>query len=259
MRPSGTPMRTHMLIAPSRIFDLRRRKDVGSLSQHQGSVTCLAFAGDGHLLSGGEDGRIGLFRCKDWECLHVLRHKKPLQSLAVHPSSKLALSVGKDRSLRLWNLMTGKQAHAGLLPHEPLRILFSASGKYYVVMGEHSLVCYEAQAAKRLFEFKSKSRLAAMAVLRDERIYLAGEGSLVQIIDIDAAIASKEGVEACTLETGLRPRIKDLAIAPYSRDDILVAGCSSGTIKGFMLSESKEELFSHESKIRITCLTVAAH
>lgn len=152
--------------------------------------------------------------------------------------------------------MTGKQAHSSVLPYEPLRILFSASGKYYVVMGEYTCSCYEAQGAKSLFEFKSKSRLASMAILRDERIFLAGEGSLIQIIDIDASISDKD-VKVSPLETGLRPRIKDLATVAYSRDDILVAGCSSGTIKGFTLPDLKE-LFSHESKIRITCLTVTS-
>jgi len=31
--------------------------------------------------------------------------------LAVHPSGKLALSVGKDKTLRTWNLVKGRPAY----------------------------------------------------------------------------------------------------------------------------------------------------
>jgi protein MAK11 len=33
-------------------------------------------------------------------------------SLSVHPSGKLALSVGTDATLRTWNLVKGRQAYA---------------------------------------------------------------------------------------------------------------------------------------------------
>lgn len=33
-------------------------------------------------------------------------------SLSVHPSGKLALSVGHDGTLRTWNLVKGRQAYA---------------------------------------------------------------------------------------------------------------------------------------------------
>lgn len=33
-----------------------------------------------------------------------------MNDLAVHPSGKLALSVGHDRTLRIWNLMAGRCA-----------------------------------------------------------------------------------------------------------------------------------------------------
>jgi len=35
-------------------------------------------------------------------------HKGRVNSVAVHPSGKVALSVGKDRALRMWDLMRGK-------------------------------------------------------------------------------------------------------------------------------------------------------
>lgn len=37
-------------------------------------------------------------------------HKGRVNNIAVHPSSKLALSVGQDKTLRMWDLMRGKGA-----------------------------------------------------------------------------------------------------------------------------------------------------
>lgn len=76
-----------------------------------GSVTCLAFAARAHLLSAAEDGTLALFRARDWAVLRTLRgHAGRVNAVGVHPSGKLALSVGSDRTLRLWDLMRGTGA-----------------------------------------------------------------------------------------------------------------------------------------------------
>lgn len=103
-----------------------------------GTITCLEFYGSSHLLSGGEDGLLCVWNSKKWQCLKSIKaHKyadrdaadkrkllcqlsfflgcgstKPscplfflrgsVTSLSVHPSGKLALTVGADQTLR-WN------------------------------------------------------------------------------------------------------------------------------------------------------------
>lgn len=34
-------------------------------------------------------------------------HKEPITSVSIHPSGKLALSVSKDNTMKLWNLVQG--------------------------------------------------------------------------------------------------------------------------------------------------------
>ena len=34
-------------------------------------------------------------------------HKEPITSISIHPSGKLALSVSKDNTMKLWNLVQG--------------------------------------------------------------------------------------------------------------------------------------------------------
>jgi protein MAK11 len=94
-----------------KVWDLRRRREVGGLLHHAGSITALQFAGRAHLLSASEDGALALFHARDWALLRTLAgHKGRVNALAVHPSGKLALSVGRDRTLRMWDLLRGRAA-----------------------------------------------------------------------------------------------------------------------------------------------------
>lgn len=110
-----------------KVWDLRRRKEIGGLMHHEGaallpglsmsidlircsgSITFLTFPSRSHLLSASEDGTLCLFHARDWVVLCTLKgHKGRVNCVAVHPSGKVALSVGKDRTLRMWDLMRGK-------------------------------------------------------------------------------------------------------------------------------------------------------
>ena len=132
---SGSPMGGKWLATGSvdeivKVWDLRRRKEVGGLMQHQGeflvifcapprwslfcrvvlgSITELHFPSRSHLISVSEDGTIAIFHARDWVVLRVLKgHKGRVNSVGVHPSGKVALSVGVDKTLRMWDLMRGK-------------------------------------------------------------------------------------------------------------------------------------------------------
>lgn len=129
-----------------RIYDLQKRKELGTLLQHQGSITKLYFSNEINnnkgleendeddeddendkqingestyplhkkgkwLLSASEDGTILIWRTKDWEKFGVLKgHKGSVEDLAIHPTGRIAVSVGADATIRLWNLMTAKKA-----------------------------------------------------------------------------------------------------------------------------------------------------
>jgi protein MAK11 len=123
-----------------KVWDLRRRKEIGGLMQHEGwpwnrlhfchsdhlsgSITDLTFPSRSHLISASEDGTICLFRARDWAVLRSLKgHKGRVNSVSVHPSGKVALSVGKDRTLYMWDLMRGKRAASMKLGFGMSRIL----------------------------------------------------------------------------------------------------------------------------------------
>ncbi|KAJ7493211.1 WD40-repeat-containing domain protein [Mycena galericulata] len=126
-----------------KVWDLRRRKEIGGLMHHEGSITHLLFPSRSHLLSASEDGTLCLFRARDWAVLRALRgHKGRVNSVAVHPSGKVALSVGKDRTLRMWDLMRGKGCASTKLGKEAELVRWSSDGSLFVVQVASTIDVY---------------------------------------------------------------------------------------------------------------------
>ncbi|KAJ7138804.1 WD40-repeat-containing domain protein [Mycena filopes] len=126
-----------------KVWDLRRRKEIGGLMHHEGSITHLCFPSRSHLLSASEDGTLCLFRARDWAVLRALRgHKGRVNCVAVHPSGKVALSVGKDRTLRMWDLMRGKGCASTKLGKEAELVRWSSDGSLFVVQVASTIDVY---------------------------------------------------------------------------------------------------------------------
>ncbi|KAF8902384.1 WD40-repeat-containing domain protein [Gymnopilus junonius] len=109
-----------------KVWDLRRRKEIGGLMHHE------------------EDGTLCLFRARDWAVLRALKgHKGRVNSIAVHPSGKVALSVGKDRALRMWDLMRGKGVASTKLGKEGEIVRWSVDGSKFLVQSGSSMDVYD--------------------------------------------------------------------------------------------------------------------
>lgn len=118
-----------------KIFNLKSRKQVGEAERQQGTITALAFC-HSHALSGSGDGSICVWR--DWECVHILGgHKAAVSCVAPHPSGRMALSTGDDRTLRLWDLVSGRSAFITRTRGTPRLCAWCDDGsKYLVVTGQ---------------------------------------------------------------------------------------------------------------------------
>lgn len=61
------------------------------------------------LISASTDSSITLYRVRDWVLLRSLKgHKGRVNSVDAHPDGRVALSVGQDKMLRMWDLVAGK-------------------------------------------------------------------------------------------------------------------------------------------------------
>ena len=92
-----------------------------------GTPVCSAFAppllldlslsnphprGSTHCLVGFSEGKLAIFKKRDWSVQHVLPgHDGGVACIAVHPSGKMALTGGEsDGKLKLWDLTKGRLA-----------------------------------------------------------------------------------------------------------------------------------------------------
>ena len=234
-----------------RIFDLKRRKDYGSLNSHSGSITCMAFYKQKMLFTGGEDGKIIVTRCADWEPMMTLKaHAGGVNSIAVHPSGKLALSSGKDKNIKTWNLAIGKVALKTKHAFAVERIVWSPQGSYYAFLSDRHVQIFATDGAKMLIDEKPAKKILCGAFLTETKLLVAGEGSDLMIHDIQTKSWT-------TIETAHSPRIKDLQVIEVDGKIIVASGSSNGLMCLWRFDGSNLTLLDKvESGLRITCLTV---
>jgi protein MAK11 len=191
-----------------KVYDLQKRVEIGSALQHQGAVTCVEFFKKSNFLSGSADGTICVWRTKDWECLSVLKgHKKEVTSLSIHPSGRMALSTGRDKTLKLWNLIDGKCAYSLKLSSEPGEVRWSPSGDIYAIVFDCSVEIYSGKTAQKLQTLKEPKKILTIAFLNDHIIASGGENREVNLWEIAT------GKCLHTLR-GFVNRVKGLAIVP---------------------------------------------
>ncbi|KAK6585804.1 hypothetical protein PZA11_000861 [Diplocarpon coronariae] len=125
-----------------------QNRELGSLLHHSSTVTALYFPNRSKLLSSAEESTIAVTRTRDWTLLSTIKAPIPkpvgrpsgdtaplggapsgVNDFAVHPSMKLMISVGKgEKSMRLWNLVTGKKA--GVLNFDRRMLAEAGEGRH---------------------------------------------------------------------------------------------------------------------------------
>ena len=95
-----------------RLYDLKTKRTCGELSgTHECTITALDVTSKGtYVFSGGEDGKIVIWRVADCVALHVLKIKNVSRvvSLSVHNSDRMLLALYANGMLRLWNLLDAR-------------------------------------------------------------------------------------------------------------------------------------------------------
>ncbi|KAI8960178.1 WD40 repeat-like protein [Daldinia sp. FL1419] len=117
-------------VAPRKILENPKNRELGTLLHHSSTITKLSFPTKSKLISASEDSTIAVTRTRDWSLLSTIKVPVPkpqgrpsgdtaalgatpagVNDFAVHPSMKLMISVSRgEKSMRLWNLMTAKKA-----------------------------------------------------------------------------------------------------------------------------------------------------
>ncbi|KPV78002.1 uncharacterized protein RHOBADRAFT_50525 [Rhodotorula graminis WP1] len=128
-----------------KVWDLPRRKEVGSLEGDTiGTITCMRFVPQRNMLAvASTDSTIALYRVRDWILLRSLKgHKGRVNSFDAHPDGRVALSVGVDKMLRMWDLVAGKSVTAMRLGGEGDVVRWNTNGSKFAVICGSDLTVY---------------------------------------------------------------------------------------------------------------------
>ena len=275
-----------------------RNKEVGSLQHHAGAINTLVFPTRSKLLSAADDNTIGVTRTRDWTVLSTIKAPVPkapgrpsgytapsgvglagVNGLAIHPSMKLMLSVGKgEKCMRLWNLVTGKKAgvlnferdllqRIGETKHssgEGRSVAWNASGDEFAISFERGCLVYSIDSKVKGYIFPSpRTKLHQFAYIssisgteqprnfltlstEDGRILLYSRTSSEDDGDnVSEAPSPNRRIEPCAQlgesAAGLSGRIKDFEIVPLPEYQChcFVTGSSDGAIRFWSVNASE--------------------
>jgi len=209
------------------------------------------------LFSCSNDGSITAVRCGNWqlEKVWLTAHKgSAVNTLAIHPTGKLALSTGEDGVLRTWNLIKGRQAYAtNLVPKLKSNakwitiIKWSPSGERYLLAVNGSIYIYSVESAGIDRELTFDSKVICVEFLKDDLIAVGFENGDIKFCDLKTSLH--------TMNTKAHSmRVKCIA----HMNDLLVSASSSGEIKLWRYNKySLDMLQTVNCGARITCLSLA--
>jgi len=258
-----------------RIYDLQKRKELGTLLAHQGSITALKFSrgenksSNKWLLSASDDHKIIIWRVKDWENFGTLKgHIGRINDIAIHPSNRIAVSVSDDHSIRLWNLMTVKKAAVLKLRNYNQNGQFvrwlGAEGQHFAVALMTKVLVYSTEDAKVCHEIdlKRKTLMHMETVHLGDVEYICvglNDGS-IEFYDSKKLLAETELVSTLAPEFSLlghTNRVKDFNFYTNVHGTYLVSIGSDGKVVVWGVSpEKQEQLAVYDCGERLNCLAL---
>lgn len=149
-----------------RIFNMVKRADVGTLFQHENTITHCEFYQDSNLFTSSDDGTICIWNAANWECEKTLRgHKDSVLFFSVHPSGKLLLSVSKDKTVRTWNLIKGRSAYVINLKTVAHFVSWSPDGSHFVILVDKRADIYQLAIGGIVHSINSTARINCVEFL----------------------------------------------------------------------------------------------
>jgi len=208
-------------------------------------------------------------------------HKGRVNGLCVHPSGKIAISVGKDKALRLWNLMAGRKASANKLGEgsilrlcdfdrlEAFDVKWNVAGDQYTILFDRRVVIYNMNA-EPLTTIEHPVRIHCIEYfnhpVHGETLLAGTDDKLIHIHSVSDGKVWQElkGHRAryfdhSTYVFNVRVKAFDTTIMSHGVDVRVFASASSdGEVKTWIMAEdgSVTENGSYDTGNRILCLVI---
>lgn len=227
------------------------------MTPHDGIVNHLRFTPDAtHVFSAASDGTLAATRTGSWisEGFWKAPHGgKSITHLTIHPSGKLALTLGADLTLRTWNLVKGRQMFTTNLKSKSSlgRIIelveFSPDGQNFLLSGAKSVEIWNIERAGVTREIQCDAKPTSVCWLNDNNLLVGLNSGKLLWCDL-------EQDEQLTLEM-YECRVKGL----HYRDGFLASISSGGDVTVWKLTIDEQditELCAINIGCRPTCVTV---
>jgi cytochrome c len=181
---------------------------------HESAVNAVAILNDGRLATGGEDGRVAIWKPGEPTPAQTFEgHTAPIVSLAISPDRNTMASASWDRTIRLWPLSGAAPRVLEGHSQNVNGVAFTADGKALVSAGYDATVrIWQLEGAGSPIIVTLPAALNAIAVAPDGEIAAAAADGRVFFVSING---EKRG-EIAALESP----IISLAVSP---DGALVA------------------------------------
>ena len=155
--------------------------DIGTLSGHEGNVSCMQFHGSDptreptRLVSGSVDGNIIIWSVGQWDALKTMKaHRGGVHALSVHRSGLVAMSAGADSHIAMWDMKKGRVAHKTKLKTKPELLAFTPSGNSYASVAGTRLTITSAETGIVSGVFDAPKRVMCMAQAGDDTLACLG-------------------------------------------------------------------------------------
>ncbi|XP_076035231.1 p21-activated protein kinase-interacting protein 1-like [Oratosquilla oratoria] len=217
-----------------RVFDLKKRREVGMIMEHEGTVTSLKVHASSHVFSTADDGKLCIFKKGKWECEKLLpAHNGGAVSVSVHPTGKMALTVGKDRKLKTWNLIKGRRAYISNTKTVADDVHWSPGGTKYLLVFDSRIDLYSVTSAKLIHTADFKERIHSLIFITEAVIVVGGEGHNICLYDM----GQQKEIQQWEAHTS---RVKALLSIPTaSKEELHILSASSdGQVKMWSLQMS---------------------
>ncbi|CAK1556132.1 unnamed protein product [Leptosia nina] len=235
------------------VVDLKTRKEHTVLMNHDGTINTVAFTHSAtHLLTGSDDGSIIITRTGNWQIEKVWKKAhggSPVIAIAVHPTDKLALSLGGDKTLRTWNLIKGRPAFTINLASKgvtmPTEVKFSPGGDRFSLISQQTVDVWKISEAGLEKRITCNSKPTTVQWSSDEQIFVGLENGNILTLGVS-------DTQARTY-----PAHKQRVKCVFFENDMLYTSSSSGELKVWSINENKlKEVSSINAACRVTCVTL---
>ncbi|XP_031129666.1 p21-activated protein kinase-interacting protein 1-like [Ipomoea triloba] len=244
-----------------KIYDLSTCSEIGSLHE-SATINSLAFYTPAslsfprNLISAADDGSVSIYDADPFVHLKTVKvHRKGINSLSIHHSGRLALSVGRDECLAMVNLVRGRRSFYCRLGKEASIVKFSETGETFYMVMDEKVSIHESEDARIVLEFNNAKRVLCVASGKGGILFTGGEDRNITAWD------TKSGKVAYSIDDAHSARVKGIVVLSDNDEEYpyLVASASSdGNIRVWDLrmggKEKSNPLAVANTKSRLTCL-----